>query len=103
MLGFGFVHRDLSNGPPRSAPHQHLWGQLGQEAKILFISTDAEGRKGGMVSEIADHVPFPTVSIRHCRITDGEQGDKSQALEVGSLGGRAGELLFEENNRCDGW
>ncbi|GIZ08297.1 SRPBCC domain-containing protein [Flavobacterium sp. UMI-01] len=41
-------------------------------AKIYFIGTDENGKKGGMVSEIAENIPFQFVSIRHYGILDGE-------------------------------
>ena len=41
-------------------------------SKIYFIGTDENGNWGGMVSEIADIIPFRFVSIRHYGILDGE-------------------------------
>jgi len=40
--------------------------------KIYFIGTSKEGKKEGMVSEIAEHIPNRFVSIRHYGILDGE-------------------------------
>ncbi|HPR02066.1 MAG TPA: hypothetical protein PK066_21140, partial [Saprospiraceae bacterium] len=41
-------------------------------SKIYFIGTDENGNRGGMVSEIADIIPFRFVSIRHYGILDGD-------------------------------
>jgi len=41
-------------------------------SKIYFTGTDENGNRGGMVSEIADIIPYRFVSIRHYGILDGE-------------------------------
>jgi hypothetical protein len=40
-------------------------GNWNKGSKILFVGTDASGEKGGMVSEIVEHVAHQFVSIRH--------------------------------------
>lgn len=40
-------------------------GNWEKGSKMLFIGTDEHGEKGGMVSEIAEHIPNRFVSIRH--------------------------------------
>lgn len=40
-------------------------GSWSKGNKILFIGTDENGDKGGMVSEVFDLVPYRFVSIRH--------------------------------------
>ena len=40
--------------------------------KILFTGTDENGKKGGMVSEVAEHTPANFVSIRHYGFLDGD-------------------------------
>lgn len=32
---------------------------------MLFVGVDEKGEKGGMVSEIAAHIPYRFISIRH--------------------------------------
>ena len=34
-------------------------------AKIMFVGTDEQGKRGGMISEIAENKPGEFVSIRH--------------------------------------
>lgn len=48
-------------------------GSWGKGSKIYFVGTDENGKKGGMVSEIADNIPFEFVSIRHLGILDGDK------------------------------
>lgn len=47
-------------------------GSWEKGSKIYFVGTDENGKKGGMVSEIADNIPFQFVSIRHYGMLDGE-------------------------------
>ena len=38
-------------------------GSWEKGSKIYFVGTDENGKRGGMVSEIADNVPYKFVSI----------------------------------------
>ena len=40
-------------------------GSWNKGSKILFVGIDEKGKKGGMVSEIAENTPNLFVSIRH--------------------------------------
>lgn len=40
-------------------------GDWSKGSKILFLGVDEKGDKGGMVSEIVEHIPNQFVSIRH--------------------------------------
>jgi hypothetical protein len=40
-------------------------GNWEKGSKMLFLGVDENGQKGGMVSEMADHIPHQFVSIRH--------------------------------------
>src|SRR5690606_4629798 len=64
-------------------PTSDFEGSWGKGDKIYFTGTDEEGKKSGMVSEIAEHIPHRFVSIRHYgildkgkEITEGEQVEK---------------------------
>lgn len=46
-------------------PTSTFEGSWDKGNKILFIGTDENGEKGGMVSEIVDNIPNRFVSIRH--------------------------------------
>ena len=45
-----------------TATYEESWEK---GSKIYFIETDENGKRGGMVSEIADNIPFQFVPIRH--------------------------------------
>lgn len=58
-------------------------GNWNKGSKMLFVGTDDQGNKGGMVSEITDNIPGRFVSIRHygmlqgnTEITDGPEVEK---------------------------
>ena len=58
-------------------------GNWEKGSKMLFIGTDENGDKGGMVSEIAEHIPCQFISIRHygllqanTEITSGSEVEK---------------------------
>ena len=46
-------------------PGSTFEGSWNKGDKILFVGTGEDGKKGGMVAEIADHIPNEFVSIRH--------------------------------------
>lgn len=47
-------------------------GSWNENSRIWFVGTDPNGEKGGMVSEIAAHIPGQFVSIRHIGILKGD-------------------------------
>ena len=47
-------------------------GSWEKGSKMLFVGVDENGKKGGMVSEIAENEPAKFVSIRHYGMVDGE-------------------------------
>ncbi|MBP9794207.1 MAG: SRPBCC domain-containing protein [Flavobacterium sp.] len=58
-------------------------GSWEQGSKILFVGTDENGKKGGMVSKIVEHKPALFISILHygflegdIEVTTGEQVEK---------------------------
>ena len=72
-------------------------GSWEKGAKIYFIGTDENGKRGGMVSEIADNMPFRFVSIRHYGILDGDN-EITEDAEVEKWAGGLENYSFEENN-----
>ena len=72
-------------------------GSWEKGAKIYFIGTDENGKKGGMVSEIADIIPFQFVSIRHYGILDGET-EITEGADVEKWAGGLENYSFSENN-----
>ena len=71
-------------------------GSWEKGAKIYFIGTDENGKRGGMVSEIADNIPFRFVSIRHLGILDGEN-EITEGAEVEKWAGMLENYSFDEN------
>ncbi|MBT31085.1 MAG: tungsten formylmethanofuran dehydrogenase [Thalassobius sp.] len=72
-------------------------GSWEKGAKIYFVGTDENGKRGGMVSEIADNVPFKFVSIRHYGILDGEN-EITEGADVEKWAGGLENYSFHENN-----
>ncbi|MTI39631.1 SRPBCC family protein [Fulvivirga lutimaris] len=78
-------------------PTSSYEGSWDKGSKILFVGTDPEGNKGGMVSEIAENIANKFVSIRHYGML---QGDKeiTSGPEVEKWAGSLEEYTFEEND-----
>jgi hypothetical protein len=64
-------------------PTSTFEGSWNKGSKMLFIGTDENGEKGGMVSEIFDNIPNQFISIRHyglvkanLEITEGPEVEK---------------------------
>ena len=72
-------------------------GSWKKGSKIYFVGTDENGKRGGMVSEIADNVPFQFVSIRHYGILDGEN-EITEGPEVEKWAGWLENYSFHEHN-----
>lgn len=63
-------------------PTSDFEGSWGKGDKIYFTGTDSDGKKSGMVSEIAEHIPNQFVSIRHYGILDkGEEITTGEHVE----------------------
>ncbi len=65
--------------------------------KILFIGTNENGEKDGMVSEIVDNIPHQFVSIRHYGIVKGNK-EITEGPEVEKWAGGYENYIFEEVN-----
>ena len=72
-------------------------GSWDKGSKILFVGTDEAGKRGGMVSEIADNVANEFVSIRHYGILDGDT-EITSGPEVESWAGGLENYSFKEQN-----
>lgn len=72
-------------------------GSWQKGTKMYFIGTDENGKKGGMVSEIADNVPFRFVSIRHYGMLDGET-EITEGEEIEKWAGSLENYSFSEHN-----
>jgi len=72
-------------------------GSWKKGSKIYFVGTDENGKKGGMVSEIAENKPAEFVSIRHYGILDGENEITSGEI-VEKWAGGFENYSYEEND-----
>ena len=72
-------------------------GSWNKGSKILFVGADENGKKGGMVSEIAEHKPANFVSIRHYGFLDGDK-EVTKGEEVEKWAGGHENYTFEENS-----
>ena len=82
MLGIG-KKSDYEQWTALFNPTSTYEGTWKKGSKMLFVGTDGNGEKGGMVSEIADNIPNRFISIRHygllkagVEITEGPEVEK---------------------------
>lgn len=71
-------------------------GNWNKGSKMLFLGTDEQGEKGGMVSEIADNIPNRFVSIRHYGLLQGDV-EITDGPEVEKWANGFENYTFEEN------
>ena len=72
-------------------------GNWNKGSKILFVGEDENGKKGGMVSEIAENKPANFVSIRHYGFLDGDK-EITTGEQVEKWAGGHENYSFKENN-----
>lgn len=65
--------------------------------KMYFIGVDESGKRGGMVSEIAENKPAEFVSIRHYGILDGDTEVTTGELVEKWTGGHENYSFNEQN------
>lgn len=78
-------------------PSSTYVGNWEKGSKIFFIGEDENGKKGGMVSEIVDNIPYQFVSIRHYGMLEGDK-EITEGPEVEKWAGGFENYSFEENN-----
>ncbi|WP_207492605.1 SRPBCC family protein [Aridibaculum aurantiacum] len=78
-------------------PSSCFQGSWEKGSKILFIGTDEQGNKGGMVSRIKENIPNSFVSIEHLGILQGEQ-EIISGPEVESWAGALENYSFTEQD-----
>ncbi|MGG7034759.1 MAG: SRPBCC domain-containing protein [Flavobacterium sp.] len=72
-------------------------GSWDKGAKILFIGIDENGKRGGMVAEIAENIPNRFVSIRSYGILE-DNNEITEGPEVEKWAGGLENYSFEESN-----
>jgi hypothetical protein len=78
-------------------PTSSYEGSWTKGSKMLFIGTDEQGNKGGMVSEIADNIPNRFVSIRHYGLVQANV-EITEGPEVEKWANGFENYIFEEND-----
>ena len=96
MLGIGNIET-YEQWTSEFNPTSTYEGSWEKGAKMYFIGTDENGKRGGMVSEIADLTPLKFVSIRHCGILDGET-EITEGAEVEKWAGGLENYSFHEDS-----
>lgn len=71
-------------------------GSWNKGCRIRFVGSDENGRKAGILSEIADHIPSRFVSIRHIGIVDGDQ-EIMEGPDLGPWVGGVENYHFQEH------
>jgi len=78
-------------------PTSSYEGSWEKGSKIYFVGVDENGKKGGMVSEIEEHLPAKFISIRHCGFLDGDT-EVTTGKEVEKWAGGHENYSYQENN-----
>lgn len=72
-------------------------GNWNKGSRILFIGTNENGEKGGMVSEIKENIPERFVSVRHIGLLKGND-QITDGPDVEKWAGALENYSFEESN-----
>lgn len=78
-------------------PTSDFEGGWNKGDKILFTGISQEGKKEGMVAEIAENIPNKLISIRHLGILDGEN-EITSGPQVEGWAGALENYSFGEND-----
>ena len=78
-------------------PTSSYEGNWKKGSKMYFVGTDSSGKKAGMVSEIADNIPFKFISIRHYGMLDGDK-EIIAGPDVEEWAGSLENYSLDENN-----
>lgn len=72
-------------------------GNWNKGSKMLFVGVDKDGKRGGMISEIAENIPNKFVSIRHYGMLEGDK-EITEGEAVEKWAGGFENYTFKENN-----
>ena len=72
-------------------------GSWDKGSKMLFVGTDEQGNKGGMIAEIAENIPNKFISIKHYGILENGQ-EILDGPKVESWAGSMENYTFSETN-----
>lgn len=96
MLGLSSVetYEQWTSGFNPTSTYEGSWEK---GSKIYFVGTDENGKRGGMVAEIADNIPNQFVSIRHYGLLDGDQ-EITEGAEIEAWAGTLENYSLHEEN-----
>lgn len=78
-------------------PESHFIGSWKKGSKIVFLGTDEDGNKGGMVSRIKENIPNEFISIEHLGLV--QNGEEiTSGPEVEGWAGALENYSFKEEN-----
>lgn len=72
-------------------------GSWNKGSKMLFVGTDEQGNKGGMIAKIAENIPDKFISIKHYGILENGQ-EILDGPKVESWAGSLENYTFNETN-----
>ncbi|WP_337873495.1 SRPBCC domain-containing protein [Ignavibacterium sp.] len=78
-------------------PSSTYEGNWQKSSEIHFIGAEENGKRGGMVSQIAENIPNKFVSIQHIGILEGDKIIK-EGPQVEAWAGAFENYIFEEKN-----
>jgi len=78
-------------------PTSSYKGSWDKGARIYFVGTNEDGSIGGMVSEIAEHIPNKYISIKHLGMLKGDK-EIQEEPEVEKWSGGLENYSFEEKD-----
>ena len=78
-------------------PTSSYEGNWNKGSKMLFVGTDENGEKGGLVSEIMENIPNQFISIRHYGLVKANE-EITEGPEVEKWANGFENYTFEENN-----
>ena len=78
-------------------PTSSYEGNWAQGEKILFIGYDENGKKGGMIAQVEEHVPAQRISLRHYGILDGDE-EVTSGEQIENWAGAHEDYTFENRN-----
>ena len=72
-------------------------GSWDKGSKMLFVGTDEQGNKGGMIAKIAENIPSKFISIKHYGILENDK-EILDGPKVESWAGSLENYTFTETN-----
>ncbi|GHE23535.1 SRPBCC domain-containing protein [Sphingobacterium griseoflavum] len=78
-------------------PASDFEGGWNKGDKIYFLGPSEDGKRQGMIAEIAEHIPDAFISIRHYGMLDGEE-EITTGEKIEQWAGAIENYTFEEKN-----